>query len=90
MYGDTDSDKNQVLRQMMQEALAKTNANRVAARDVVIGMTKLDRRFDHLDHERLVDKAFECSQYGRKFDWSDPELRPGGQPRPQLRRGSGW
>jgi len=75
---------------MLTEALAISCANRIAARERLVEWAKRDRRFDGLDHAKLADKVMDCSQHGKKMDWGDPELRVGGQPRPQNRRGSGW
>jgi len=90
MFGDSEHDKNQTLQRVLTEALAVSCPNRIAAKEKAVQWVKNDRRFDGLDHDKLVQKALDAGQYGRKLDWTDPELRLGGQPRPQNRRGSGW
>ncbi len=87
MFGDSDSDKAATMKTMLTEAMQVACANRVEARAKVIEWAKRDRRFDNFDHDKLVDKVLEKSQYGGRLDWDDPELKRGGQPRPQNRRG---
>ena len=90
MFGDSDGDKTQTMQRMLTEALALCRANRIEAKEKLAEWAKRDRRFDGLDHGKVAEKVMEAAQYGRKFDWQDPELKIGGQPRPQNRRGSGW
>jgi hypothetical protein len=87
MFGDGERDKSQTMGQMISEAMQKCNANRVEAKAKVMEMVKRDRRFDGYDHDRLLDKVMEKSQYGGYMDWDDPGLKRGGQPRPLALKG---
>jgi hypothetical protein len=44
-----------------------------------------DRRFDHYDSARLVDRVQHSKRCGAHLDLSDPALLKGGKPRPLSR-----
>jgi hypothetical protein len=68
--------------EMFQDCMVQTNSNRDEALKHLEQDVALDRRFDSYDPKRLAERVNDVWECGRSFDWQDPVLKRGGQPRP--------
>lgn len=67
---------------IFQDCMVRAGSNRTEALEHLQNEVQLDRHFDSYDPKRLVDRVNDVWQSGRSFDWQDPALKRGGQPRP--------
>jgi hypothetical protein len=69
------------LSQMVQESYVESNCNLDETYRLTRQKLELDRRYDAMNKDRLVNAAREAGNSGAKIDWRDPWLY-GGQKRP--------
>jgi hypothetical protein len=86
MFGDSDRDLANFLTLAERDAINRCRFNQAEALKELARIIDQDRRFDHLDSDRLAQRVADCRHSGRVLDLSDPELRPGGEVYHPLKR----
>jgi hypothetical protein len=85
---ETGSAMSRRIAEMFRDCMARTGSHRDEALDQLQHEVQLDRRFDPYDPKRLAERVNSVWESGRSFDWEDPSLKRGGQPRPIPLKGS--
>jgi hypothetical protein len=86
MFGNDPRDLARTLSEMEGQARQKTNFNQIEAKQKMKEWLAQDRRFDHYDATRLIERVQLSKYNGAVLELDDPQLLKGGQPRPLDRR----
>jgi len=86
MFGDDNRSVAAYLMQAERYAIDKCRFDQNAALDELVRIIDRDRRFDHLDSQRLAEQVVRCRHNGAVLDLDAPELRVGGAAYSPLRR----
>jgi hypothetical protein len=76
-FGESNKAKAKALQSMHDTAVNTCNGNKVEAREVMRRYVACDRRFDNLDHSRLVQAVEEHRTNGAHLDLDSAWLRGG-------------
>lgn len=85
MHGNDPRDLAATLTNMHRTAIERARWDQNEAKEIMRSYLHTDRRFDHYNADRLIERIQECRSNGAVLDLDDPRLK-GQDPRPLERR----